>query len=97
VLPARHRLQHPLGELLDLGDGLLGDRVGSSSGHRYSSSASERALLFRFSSRASSSMAFCSSFISAAVTLCATCRNSFLMGPGLRPVIFPIAAATSSM
>jgi hypothetical protein len=42
-------------------------------------------------------MAFSSSFISAAVTWCATRRNSLLMGPGLRPVILPMASATSSM
>src|SRR5207249_6641948 len=92
ILPVGHGLEHSLGELLDLGRGLLRDRVrlagGRSFGHaRYSSSGSGRPLALFLASRASISMAFCSSFISAAVTLCATCRNSFLMGPGFRPVI----------
>src|SRR5262249_39672945 len=95
VLAVGHRLQDALRQLLDLGRGLLRDRVLALAGGHYSSS-SARALAFFFASRASSSRAFCSSFISAAVTLCATCRNSFLIGAGFRPVILPIAAATSS-
>ena len=51
----------------------------------YSSSASARAFAFASASRASSSSAFSSSFISAAVTWCATCRNSLLIGPGFLP------------
>ena len=54
VLAARHRLQHALGELLDLGRRLLGDGV-LARGH-YSSSASARAFALALASRASSSM-----------------------------------------
>ena len=46
------------------------------------SSSSARAFFFGLA-RLDLHRAFSSSFISAAVTLCATCRNSLLIGPGL--------------
>src|SRR5262249_7304979 len=95
VLAVAHRLEHAVGQLLDLGRRLLGEGV--LAGRHHSSSSAARAFARAFASRASISSAFSSSFISAAVTLCATCRNSRLMGPGLRPVILPMAVATSSM
>ena len=70
--------------------------IASLRGAIYSSPRPDPALAFCFASRASTPLLLFL-FISAAVTLCATCRNSLLMGPGLRPVILPMAVATSSM